>query len=375
MSVEIKEIIEEKDKEKFIDFPHDLYNNDANYVPELFIAQKELFSPKKNPFFENAKVSLFLAYKEAKIVGRIAAIKNISYNKYHNCNIGFFGFFDCINDHEVAKVLFDIVKEWHLKEGHDSINGPTNFSTNDTAGLLVEGFDSPPVVMMTYNKKYYAELIEANSYTKEMDLLAYRIPTKTVSQKSLRISDLLEERLARKQITIREINVKDWDNEVAKIRKIYNSAWEKNWGFFPFSKAEFDHLAEGLKLILNAEFAYIAEKDGEAIGFMLALPNLNETLIKIKKGRLFPFGIFKLLLGRKKFRIVRVVTLGVVEEFRKAGIEGIFYAKIIKAAQKYNIDFGEASWILENNEIMNQGVSKLNGEKYKTYRIYGQSLK
>ncbi len=375
MSLTIKEIFTDKEKKKFIDFPHDLYASDPNYVPELHIGQAELMSPKKNPFFENAKVSLFLALRNEKIVGRISAIKNNNYNDYHNCNVGFFGFFDCIDDDEVGALLFKTVKEWHIAEEHDAILGPTNFSTNDTAGLLIEGFDLPPVVMMTYNQPYYIRLVENAGYKKEMDLFAYRINTNSVSEKSLRISGMLEERLKKKNITLRSLNLKNFDSEVEKLREIYNKAWAKNWGFVPFTPAEFDHLADGLKMIVDPKYAYIAEDGDKVAGFMIALPNINEIMIKNKRGRLFPFGIFRLLFGKSKTKILRIITLGVVDEYRKLGIEGLFYAKVIRAAKENNIEYGEASWILENNEMMVQGAKNLNGEKYKTYRIYSHSLK
>lgn len=372
--IEIKEINDKKSVKKFIDFPHDLYSDDPNYVPEIYIGQKELLDPSKNPFFKHSKAQLFLAYSEGKIVGRIAAIRNNNYNKYIQDDVGFFGFFDCIEDYEVAKLLFDHSKNWVKNEGLNKILGPTNFTTNDTAGMLVWGYDSPPLIMMTYNKPYYNDFVEKYGFSKQMDLLAYWLPTKEVSNRSVELAKRLEERLQKRGIIMRMLDLKNFKNEVDKLRDVYNKAWEKNWGFVPSTKEEFEHSAEGLKMILNPDFAFMAEKDGKAIGFGISLPDINEIMLHVKKGRLFPFGIFKLLLGKKKVKKVRIITLGVIPEFRNLGIEAILYSKMILGARKYNLDGGEASWILENNQMMKKGLENLNAKHYKTYRIYQKNI-
>ncbi len=374
MGIEIKKVETKKDLKKFINFPHELYKGDPNYVPMLQMAAKELFSKKKNPFFEHSEVENFLAYKDGKLAGRISAIRNNNYNNYHNSNVGFWGFFDVINDYEVAKVLFDTVKQWHKKHGFEAMIGPVNFSTNDTAGLLIEGFDMPPVVEMTYNKPYYKDLIEKYGFKKDMDLFAYMIYSKNVSEKSVKLADLIQKRLEKKGITIRQINMKDFKNEVAKIKEVYNKAWEKNWGFVPATDKEFEFLAEGLKMIVNPQYALVAEHNGKFVGFALTIPNINEITINFKKGKLFPFNIFKLLMKKNKTKYVRIITLGVIEGYRKMGIEAVFFARIIQSAKKNNIIGGEASWILENNEMMNMAAEKLHGEKYKTYRIYRKDI-
>ncbi len=374
MSIEIKKVESKKGLKTFINFPHNLYKGDSNYVPMLQMAAKELLSEKKNPFFEHSSVQNYLAYKDGELAGRISAIRNNNYNAYHNSNVGFWGFFDVVNDYEVAKALFDTVKKWHQNHGFEAMIGPVNFSTNDTAGLLIEGYDRPPVVEMTYNKPYYKDLIERYGFEKDMDLYAYMIYTKNVSEKSVKLADVIQKRLEKKGIIIRQINMKDFKNEVAKIKGVYNKAWEKNWGFVPATDKEFEFLAEGLKLIVNPQYALIAEHEGNFVGFALTIPNINEITINFKKGQLFPFNILKLLTKKNKTKYVRIITLGVIEGYRKLGIEAVFFAKIIKAGKKNNIIGGEASWILENNEMMNMAAEKLNGEKYKTYRIYKKAL-
>ena len=359
---------------KFIDFPHELYAGDPNYVPELYISQKELLSPKKNPFFKHSKAQCFLAMEETKIVGRIAAIYNRNYNEYADCNVGYFGLFEVIENYDVAKVLLDTAIDWCKSENITAILGPTNLTTNDTAGLLVDGFDRPPTAMMTYNKPYYLDFLEQYGFAKKMDLLAYEVTEDEVNMKSVKLAGMIEERLKRKGITIRQANMKKIDQEIDGVHKIYLEAWEKNWGFVPATKEEFDHLAEGLKLIIDPEFVQIAEHEGKMIGFALAIPDINQILINVKKGRLLPTGIFKLLLGKSKIKKIRIVLLGVVEEYRNKGIEGIFYARIISNGLAKGVHTAEASWILEDNEMMNKGLQNINAKVTKRYRILEMPL-
>ncbi len=374
MSITIHEVKTKEDTRQFIDFPHDLYQDDENYVPEVYMGQKDLLNPSKNPFFQHSEVCLYLAKSGNSIVGRIAAILNRNYNKHHDGNVGFFGFFDVIDDTHVADTLLDAAKAWLKEKKVNGIIGPTNFSTNDTAGTLVKGFDSPPLIMMTYNKPYYDNLIKDYGFIPKMDLHAYMIYTDKASAKSIRIADALENRLLKSGITIRSANLKNWKQEVEELKKVYNAAWEDNWGFVPFTDAEFAHLANDLKLLADPEWCYVAEDNGKPIGFSITLPNINEVMIKSHKGRLFPFTIFKLLLNKKKTKYVRILALGVKEEYRKKGIEAIFFAKNIKAAQKHGKLGGEASWILNDNEMMKKGAEKLNGELYKTYRLYYKDI-
>jgi GNAT superfamily N-acetyltransferase len=358
----------------FIDFPHDLYKNDANYVPEIFIAQRDILTPGKHPFHEHSSLQLFLAVDGKEVKGRIAAILNNNHNKFNKSNDGFFGFFDCVDDSTIAKALFDEAKKWLAAKGVAKMIGPVNPSTNETVGVLVDGFDKPPVAMMTYNQPYYLKLYDQNGFNKQVDLFAYDIKTNTVSDRAVKLQEALMKRLAQKGITIRKVNLKDFKNEVKKIREIYNSAWDKNLGFVPATDNEFNYLAKDLKMILDPDFCLVAEHGDRMIGWALAVPDVNQIQKKVKRGRLFPTGIFKLLLGLKKVDYVRIITLGVIEEYRKMGIEACFYAQIIRKAGEKKIKGGEASWILENNEMMNKAMQDINGKVYKTYRIYEKAL-
>lgn len=372
--IEVLPVKGKKDLATFIDFPHDLYKGDKNYVPELFIAQRDLLTPGKHPFHDHSNLQCFIAYKNKKIVGRIAAIQNNNHNTFNNTNDGFFGFFDCINDGEVSKALLDVATKWVSAKGHHNLIGPVNPSTNEPVGLLIHGFELPPVAMMTYNKPYYAQLIEEYGFKKLTDLYAYDIKTNSVSDRAVKLQDALLKRLNQRGITLRPINLKDYTNEVAKVRDIYNQAWDKNLGFVPMTEKEFSYLAKDLKMIIDKDFCLLAEHNGKTVGFALAIPDVNQIQIKIKRGRLFPTGIFKLLFGLKKINYVRIITLGVIEEYRKMGIEACFYAEIIKAAARKKITGGEASWILENNEMMNKAMENINGKVYKTYRIYQKAI-
>ncbi|UXP32893.1 hypothetical protein N6H18_02845 [Reichenbachiella agarivorans] len=372
--ISIKQVSNKKDLKKFIDFPHELYANDEHYVPELYMAQADMLNKSTFPFFQHSEAEFFLAYQDDKIVGRIAAIKNNNYIEYTNKQVGQFGFFDTIDDYEVAKALLDTVKNWIAQHGLNQITGPYNYSTNETCGTLIEGFDSPPTLMMTYNKPYYADFMDRYGFEKDMDLLSYIVYTKDVPEKLTRMSNLLFERLNSKGITIRKANLSKFKEEVDKLYQIYNSAWEKNWGFVPMTEAEFKHSAKDMKMIVDPDFLLIAEAEGKPIAFSLSLPDLNMPLKHLKRGRLLPFGLFKLLYYKRKINRVRVITLGIVEQYRKLGIDAYFYAKAFEEAKNKKMLFGEASWILENNEMMNRAITNINGKVYKKHRLYKKAI-
>lgn len=357
----------------FIDFPHELYKNDPNYVPELFIAQRDLLT--KHPFLIHSEIALFLAYDEkGKVVGRIAGILNNNHNNINQVKDGFFGFFDTVNDVNVAQGLFDAAEKWLKTKKVNKIIGPANPSTNETCGLLIEGYDSPPVAMMTYNAPYYKDLIEQCHYKKMTDLLAWNIEAEDFDDKPFRLLEALNKRLESKGITIRNVDIKNFKEEIKNLLKVYNSAWDKNLGFVPMTDEEFKYLAKDLKLILDTDFCLLAEHEGQVIGFALCIPDINQILIKIKKGRLFPLGIFKLLWNKRKINAMRVIALGVTEHYRKMGIEAVFYGKIIQKGREKGYKRAEASWILEDNTMMNRALENINAKAYKKYRFFEKEL-
>lgn len=370
----VAEVSSKKELKAFIDFPHDLYRDDKNYVPELFIAQRDLLTPGKHPFHDHSSVQPFLAYDGNKVVGRIAAVFNNNHNSFNNTSDGFFGFFDCIDDTKVAKKLLEAASNWLKAKGATTIIGPVNFSTNETCGLLVEGYDMPPVVMMTYNKRYYENLLKANDLQKKVDLFAFRVVAESFNDKPLKLLETLKQRLANKNITIRPLNLKNFKQEAKNLREVYNSAWDKNLGFVPMTDKEFDYMAKDLKMIVDPDFCMIAEHEGKIVGFALCIPDINQVLIKIRKGRLFPTGLFKLLTQKKKINAIRVLALGVTENYRKLGIEAVFYGQIIKTCQNKNFVMAECSWTLEHNDLINNAILKINGEPYKRYRIFEKAI-
>jgi len=358
----------------FIDFPHYLYANDPNYVPELFLGQEDLLSPKKHPFYKHSIAQPFLAYRNGEIVGRIAAIYNRNHNAFNNVNEGQFGFFDSINDQEVADTLFKTAEDWVKDKGANLIVGPINLTTNDTVGLLVEGFDRPPMAMMPYNSPYYLDLLTNAGYAKKVDLRAYLVNKANANHRSVLLLDKLEARLERSGIKLRHINLKDFKNEAERIKKVYNKAWDKNLGFVPMTDDEFNHTAKDLKMIVDPKYCVLAVKGDEVIGFALGIPNVNEIQINIKKGRLFPTGIFKLLFGKKKIKSLRVLMLGVLENYRKLGIEACLYGRIIKEALPSGIVEAECSWMLDHNYMMNHAIEQINADFYKRYRLYEKAV-
>ncbi len=374
MEIVVKKAESRKEINQFIKFPHKIYENDTNYAPELNISIRERLDRKKNPFFEHSEVDYFLAYKNNEVVGRIAAVKNNRYNDYHQANVGFFGFFDVIDDYNTAKALLDKAFEWNKSKEFDQIIGPANFSTNETVGMLIDGYDKPPQISMTYNKPYYNDFLVKYGFKKELDLYAYNFTRDKVPEKTLRVSGVIQKRLEAQNIKFRNLRLSDYDNELNAVKEIYISAWEKNWGFVPPTDNEFAHLAKEMKMVLDPQYCYFAEVDGSLIGFALSLPNINEIFVNIKDGRLLPGALFKLLRGRKKLKSGRILLLGVQKEYRKKGIEAVLISNLIKDGLKNNLNSIEASWILENNEMMMRAVESLNGDKYKTYRMYSKNI-
>jgi len=366
MPITVREVKNKSDLNAFIKFPWKVYQGDPNWVPPLILDMKDRLNPKKNPYFDHSQVALFLAERDGEICGRIAATINNNHNKFHQENIGFFGFFECENRQETTNALFDRAGEYLKKTGVSLMRGPANLSSNDEWGLLLNAFDSPPMVMMTYNPPYYIDLLENYGFVKAMDVYAYWANTNEIPDKAPRIAEKLKKRA---DITVRTVDMKHFWEEVERIREVYNSAWSRNWGFVPLTPKEFEKVAKDMKTILDPDFVFIAESQGKPVGFSMTLPDVNQAMIKLN-GRLLPFGIFKLLYYVKKIRTVRVITMGVIPEFLKRGIDAIFYYENLLAAQRKNIIGGEFSWVLETNDMMNRAAVHLGGKAYKTYRLY-----
>lgn len=374
-NIEILEVESDSDRNKFIEFPYKFYEGNTYWVEPLRFDVKNNLSEKKNPFYQHSKIKLWLAKKNGEIVGRIAGIINDNHNKFHKDKVGFFGFFECINDKNAAKLLFEKAAGFVKENGMDTLRGPVSPSTNDECGLLVEGFDSPPVMLMPYNPEYYKDLLESYGFKKAKDMYALWISKDVIKNKQMmskldRISDMI---LKKENLKIRKVNLKDFQNEVQKVREVYNNAWEENWGFVPMTEDEFKFIAANLKLAVDPMYVEFAEINGETVGFSLALPDINQA-IKGLNGKLFPFGLFKFLANKKKIDQLRVIIMGVKKEYHKKGIDAIFYRDIIRDANNRGIKGAEISWVLEDNLAMKQTAEKLGAKVYKTYRMYDYKL-
>jgi hypothetical protein len=375
MTVSIREInlAYKKDLKEFIDLPWSIYKNDPHWVPPLKMAVKDLLNQNKHPFYKTASVKAWLAEKNGAVVGRIMAINNHAYNKYQNTKIGFFGFYETINDEAVSKLLIQTAEASLKSEGLTSMQGPMNPGTNYECGLLVDKFDDAPQIMMTYNPPYYATHVENLGYTKTMDLLAYNVDANFTMPKI--IMDIADRTEKKSNVTFRTLNLKKWNEELDLMFDIYNSAWESNWGFVPMTKEEFYHTAKDLKSIVDPNLVHFALVQGVVAGFILTLPDLNQVFKEIPTGNLSPMAIYKIITAKKRITRTRVITLGIKKEFRKMGLETLLY-KYNHMAIKSNklMKNIERSWILENNLEMNKPLIRMSGEAYKRYRLYEKSI-
>lgn len=373
--VVINKVKNEAEKDKFIKFPWKIYKGDENWVPPLLFDVKKNLDTKRNPFYKHSEIELFLAYRNGEICGRIAAITNEHHNKFHKDKAGFFGFFESVDDPSVSNELFKAAEEFLKSKGKDTMRGPVNPSTNDEVGLLIKGYDKPPVILMTYNPQYYTALTENYGFTKAKDIYAYLV-NESVSKdekimgKLRRVSDIVQKK---EKIKIRTMDMSDFKNELKRVKEVYNNAWSYNWGFVPMTDEEFDYLSESLKPIVDKDLVYFAEVNSKPVAFSLAIPDMNIVFKKIN-GRIFPFGIIKILLGRKKIHRIRLITLGVIPEYQKKGIEAIFIKNTIEKGMSIGYNQAEISWILEDNIPMVQTAINLGADQYKTYRIYDKTI-
>ncbi len=373
MSVRIIEVGDKRGKNRFIDVPWRIYpGRYPHWVPPLRMERRDFLDPRKNPFFEHATVKLFLAVDERGVCcGRIAGIINRNHNTTYGDKTGFFGLFECIEDDAVAGTLFGAAAGFLKAGGMEVMRGPMNMCINDDIGLLVDGFDHPPMIMMPYNPPYYEKLVTGYGFRPIMNLLAHC--TVSPGRAPERFERGVE--LARRKygFTVRKVNMQDFDSEVQRIQDVYNSAWAENWGAVAMTDQEFKHLAKDLKMILDPDLCFIAEVDGEVAGFSLSLPDINQALIHLD-GRLFPFGLFKLLWYKRRINAVRTITMGVIKKFRHMSIDACFYCESYKNSYAKGMPQAEASWILETNTTMNRALEKMGFRVYKTYRLYDLAL-
>jgi GNAT superfamily N-acetyltransferase len=370
-SIEIRRMQTKADMGRFIKFPWRIYRNDPAWVPPLIGEVKKLLSPRKNPFWEHAEAAYFLAYRGGEPVGRISAIVNHAHNEAHAEEAGFFGFFESVQDEAVSGALYGAALEWLADRGMHVMRGPANPSSNDDWGFLLEGYNEPPTVMMPYNPSYYHDLAKAAGLSKVKDLYSFFMDhTAEIADKAVRVAEIAKRKTG---VRIRSIDLKNLDAELRFIKEVYNSAWELNWGFVPMTDREIEHLALDLKKIVVPDLVLMAEVDGKPAGVSITIPNINEILHRMN-GRLFPFGWLKFLLGFRRIKRVRVIIMGVVKEYRKRGIDAVFYVDTFNRGKELGFTEGEMGWILEDNDIMNQTIEMFGGRLYRRYRLYEKPI-
>lgn len=371
MSVTVTPVSGRRDLDAFIKLPFRLYGDDPNWVPPLLYLERQRFDPKTNPFLQHADAQLFLAHRDGQVVGRISAQVDHEHNRFHQERTGFFGFFESVDDAAVSQALLETAEGWLRERDMDTARGPLSFSINQEVGLLVDGFDMPPMIMMPYSRPYYGRLIEGAGFHKAKDLCAWQYDWETVPPKAHKAVDELRQR---PDITIRTGDLSRFDEEIATILDVFNSAWSENWGFVPVTPAEAHHLAHELRQIVDTNLVVIVEVEGKTAGVVLAVPNLNEA-IRDLNGRLFPFGWAKLLWRLKVSGIKtgRLMILGVKKEYRTRRYLAMAYLlcdEVYRHARDGGYRWAEFSWTLEDNTAVNTIIHNVGCRLYKTYRLY-----
>jgi GNAT superfamily N-acetyltransferase len=373
MPVSVRPVESRRELETFIRFPRAIYlGRYRPWVPPLLPEERKRFDRRHHPFYEHGDAQLFLAFQDGTPVGRIAAIENRLHNEFHGDRVGFFGFFETIAERDVAHALVEAAAAWCRARELTALRGPASYSTNETCGLLVDGFEDSPTILMPYNPPYYEPLLESCGFRKAKDLFAHTIDTRRFQIE--RLNRVLERALARNEnVRIRNVDMQRFNEEVDLIREIYNAAWEKNWGFVPMTDAEIEKLARDLKPVIDPKLVFIGEVNGETAGFALALPDVNQA-IRHANGHVWPFGFLKILFHMRSIDRMRIVALGVRPQYRRTGLDGLFYRQFFLMAEPEGMPTGESSWILEDNHAMRAALEKTGFEAYKTYRMYEKSL-
>ncbi len=372
----ISEVSSRSDLKAFVEFPYRLYAGDANFVPPLRSDVRWMLDPARNPFWHHARRTLFLARRGGRVVGRIAAIADDEHNRVHSDQTAFFGFFECENDPEAARILFDAAEAAarRLLPGCDKLRGPVNPSMNDEVGFLnaAESDPGPPFLMMTYNPAYYLDLAAAAGLAKEKDLVALLAP---VDDRSFARLSRITEAVRKKnpELTFRTIRMDRFPEELAKVKVVYNAAWEKNWGFVPMTSEELDAMAKKLKDLVYPPIVWFAEDGDKPVAFMLGMPDFNQVLIRLG-GRLLPFGWLKFLLLKKRVDRLRLLAFGVLPEYRRRGLDAVCYFEGFKRAIAAGFRTAEFSWILEDNLDLLKPIEIFEGKLYRRYRLVKRTV-
>ena len=355
----------------FVRLPWSIYRGDPNWVPPLLSDVRKAFDPDRHPFHQHSDVQPFLVLRDGRPAGRICGVHNRRHVEFHEEPVGFFGYFESVEDPAVSAALFDAAGEWLRERGLETMRGPANFSSNEEWGLLAEGFDRPPMIMMPYNPPYYLDLLEEYGFREAQTLVAYWLDDPEPPERLVRASRIVKERYG---VEVRNLRMEEFDREIERVRRLYNRAWEKNWGFVPMTDAEFDFLAEELKPVVEPDLVKMAEgPDEELVGFTVAVPDFNRAIAHAD-GRLFPFGLLRILWHARKISQMRVLTLGIHPEWRRRGVDALLYLELFRGGRAQGIDSGEFSWMLEENEEIRRPMERMGAGVYKRYRLYDASL-
>lgn len=361
------DITTKRDRTRFIRAQWNFYRGNPAWVPPLLMERHAFLDPKANPFFENAEPAYWLAYRGGEVVGRIGTCLDRNYNKFQETKTCEVGFFECIDDQSVANALFDQAKAWAKEKGLTELLGPGNFNTNHECGLLLDSYDRSPFLLYTYNPAYYVKLWEGYGFKKAKDLYEWDFDVGSpVPERVTRIANKIRKK---ENLVVRPVDLKDLEGEIARIERIYNDAWEKNWGFVPMTDHEFQHMAKDMKQLVIPELCLIAEVQGEPVAFAMTLPDINKIL-KSLDGKLFPFGFLKFLLQKPKLKACRLVTLGVRKGFRKRGIDAVLYHDTHANARELGFLEGDVGWTLEDNDLINRAIEMMGGKRSRTFRYY-----
>ncbi|NTU58295.1 MAG: GNAT family N-acetyltransferase [Chlorobiaceae bacterium] len=377
MSIEIRRVTTTHERKQFIRFAWKVYRNDPelnrNWVPPVISDYMKTLDTQSYPLYDHADLAMFTAWKDGVMAGTIAAIQNRRHNEIHADKVGFWGFFECLNDQMVANALFDAASIWLKSKGLDAMRGPVSPSMNDQCGMLVRGYDSPPVFLMLYNPPYYNDLCLKSGHKVAQELLAWYIDQKMIDIERLR--RISQHVMKREGLSIRILDMKNFDNEIEKMRDIYNGAWEKNWGFVPMTDKEFDFLAKSLKPIANPHYIYFVEnREGKTIGFSLSLPDINQALKHVNGNPFTPWGLVKYLWYKRNISMVRTIVMGVLPEYRNKGIDSIMNTQIADYGGKHGVFASEMSWVLKSNDAMSKLAQVIGGKPYKEYVIYERAI-
>lgn len=364
--IEVRPVSGRGELRRFIDLPYRMHAGDPNWVPPLRMTEWDRLNPRKNPFYDHAELQPFLAWDDGRVRGRIAGIDDRLHHATHRENLSLFGFFEA-DGSDTAKALLEAVERWARQRGREAVRGPLSPSLHDVAGLLVEGFDTPPFLMMAHNPPEYAGFIEGAGYAKVKDLFAWIFEVPRESPPVLERVAAYAQR--RHSIEVRELDRSRFAEQIVGFHKVYSRAWEDNWGFIAPTEREFAHLAKDLNQIADPRLAVSVLMKGEVVAFAVALPDLNQVLPGTN-GRLFPLGLYRFLTRSRRIDQIRLALLGVLPEARGKGVYGVVLAEMFRRAVTLGFKHGEASWVLENNDEINGVCQQFGGRRYKTYRLY-----